>query len=88
MKFNQSRPLTNATTPPMARYPRNPVLLAIFWALVFWGQTLQAQESGFSQDKLDSLVQEAKTRGDSTRGRSLALTSHAFLAIGLEVPVE
>jgi putative heme-binding domain-containing protein len=52
----------------MARYPRNPVLLAIFWALVFWGQTLQAQESGFSQDKLDSLVQEAKTRGDSTRG--------------------
>ncbi|MFM8214746.1 MAG: heme-binding domain-containing protein, partial [Pirellula sp.] len=43
-------------------------MLAIFLALGSWGQTLHAQESAFSQDKLDSLVREAKTRGDVTRG--------------------
>lgn len=52
----------------MALPKRNFVLLAIFLALGAWGQTLHAQESAFSQDKLDSLVREAKTRGDVTRG--------------------
>jgi putative heme-binding domain-containing protein len=52
----------------MARSQRKPVLLAIFWVLGVWGQALHAQESAFSQDKLDSLVRAAKTRGDATRG--------------------
>ena len=69
MKFTQSRPFPTATIPPaMARSQRKPVLLAIFWALGVWGQALHAQEPTFSQDKLDSLVREAKTRGDASRG--------------------
>ena len=52
----------------MARSKRKPLLLAIFLVLGTLGQRLAAQESAFSQERLDSLVQEAKSRGEASRG--------------------
>jgi len=54
--------------PAMASIAQKLSLLAFFGFLEFLGQELRAQESEFSQQRLDGLVQEARLRGDSQRG--------------------
>lgn len=67
--FTPSHPYPGDTiVSNMARSKRKPLLLAIFLVLGTWGQRLAAQESAFSQERLDSLVQEAKSRGEASRG--------------------
>lgn len=52
----------------MAKNKSKHALLAFFLLLVCRCPELVAQEAAFSQERLDSLVQEARLRGDSQRG--------------------
>jgi putative heme-binding domain-containing protein len=54
--------------PAMASIAQKLSLLAFFCFIEFLGQELRAQESEFSQQRLDGLVQEARLGGDSQRG--------------------